>query len=85
VLTVGVDLAAEPANTAMARIRWTNISAVVEGVGVGADDLVLVEGITASDKTGIDCPLGWPRRFVEFVAQHQAGTLVIRPGRRRGS
>ncbi len=76
-LTVGVDLAAVPANTAMARIRWTESSAVVEAAGVGADDPVLAREITASDKAGIDCPLGWPRRFVDFVAQHQAGTLVV--------
>jgi predicted nuclease with RNAse H fold len=76
VLTVGVDLAAEPRNTAVARIRWTQTSAEVQSVGVGADDPVLVEEIAASDKAGIDCPLGWPRRFVEFVAQHQAGAFV---------
>jgi len=76
VLTVGVDLAAEAANTAVARIRWTESSADVQTVGVGADDPVLVDEITASDKAGIDCPLGWPRRFVEFVAEHQAGAFV---------
>jgi predicted nuclease with RNAse H fold len=77
VLTVGVDLAAEPANTAVARIRWTDSSAEVQAVAVGVDDPVLVEEITASDKAGIDCPPGWPRRFVEFVAQHQAGAFVV--------
>jgi predicted nuclease with RNAse H fold len=80
VLTVGVDLAAEPANTAVARIRWTESSAVVEAVGVGADDPALAEQIMVSDRAGIDCPLGWPRRFVEFVAEHQAGTLVVPDG-----
>jgi predicted nuclease with RNAse H fold len=80
VLTVGVDLAAEPANTAVARIRWAGSSAVVEAVGVGADDPGLVKEIMASDRAGIDCPLGWPRRFVEFVADHQAGTLVAPDG-----
>ena len=75
-LTVGVDLAAEPRNTAVARIRWTQTSAEVQAVGVGADDPVLVAEVAASDKAGIDCPLGWPRRFVEFVAQHQAGAFA---------
>jgi hypothetical protein len=78
VLTVGVDLAAEPANTAVARIRWTQSSALVEAVGVGADDPALAEQIMASDKAGIDCPLGGPRRFVEFVVAHQAGALDVR-------
>jgi hypothetical protein len=61
---------------AVARIRWTESAAEVQAVGVDADDPVLVAEITASDKAGIDCPLGWPRRFVEFVAQHQAGGFV---------
>ena len=56
-LTVGVDLAAEPRNTAVARIAWTQTSADVQAVGVGADDPVLMEEITASDKAGIDSPL----------------------------
>jgi hypothetical protein len=76
---VGVDLAAEPANTAVARIRWTESSSEVQAVGVGVDDPVLVEEITASDKAGIDCPLGWPWRFVEFVAQHEASAVVAPP------
>jgi phage terminase large subunit-like protein len=59
----------------VAGIRWTQTSAGVQAVGVGADDPVLVE-IMASDKAGIDCPLGWPQRFIEFVAQHQAGVFV---------
>ena len=75
-LTVGVDLAAEPANTAVTRIRWTESSAEVQAVGVDVDDAVLVKEVTASDKAGIDCPLGWPQRFVEFVSQHQAGLFV---------
>src|SRR5829696_3871363 len=75
-LTVGVDLAAEPANTAVTRIRWTESSAEVQAVGVDVDDAVLVKEVTASDKAGIDCPLGWPQRFVEVVSQHQAGLFV---------
>jgi len=76
VLTVGVDLAAEPANTAVARMRWTAGGAEVQALALGADDGMLVEEIAAADKAGIDCPLGWPRRFVEFVGQHQAGAFV---------
>jgi len=37
---------------------------------------VLVEAIAPAHKAGIDCPLGWPRRFVEFVAAHEAGAFV---------
>jgi predicted nuclease with RNAse H fold len=76
VLTVGVDLAAEPVNTAVARIRWAGGDAQVLALAVGADDVMLVAEIAAADKAGIDRPLGWPRRFVEFVAQHQAGQFA---------
>jgi predicted nuclease with RNAse H fold len=71
VLTVGVDLAAEPVNTAVAAVRWGS-AAIVEGLRVGAGDDELVEAITAADKAGIDCPLGWPREFVAFMTDHQA-------------
>ncbi len=41
------------------------------------------------DKAGIDCPLGWPAPFVEFVSAHHAGRVISlgevagRAGRRR--
>ena len=75
-LTVGVDLAAEPVNTAVARLAWSGGGAEIQHLVVGADDAVLVEEIAPAGKAGIDCPLGWPRRFVEFVAQHQADAFV---------
>jgi len=76
VLTVGVDLAAEPANTAVARISWTAGYAEVERLVVGADNAVLGEEIATASKAGIDCPLGWPRRFVDFVVQHRDGVFA---------
>jgi hypothetical protein len=75
-LTVGVDLAAEPVNTAVARLAWAGGGAEIQHLVVGADDAVLVEEIAPAGKAGIDCPLGWPRRFVEFVALHQAEAFV---------
>jgi hypothetical protein len=75
-LTVGVELAAEAVTTAVARVRWAGGGAQVLALAVGADDAALVAEIEAADKAGIDCPLGWPQRFVEFVAQHQAGQFL---------
>src|SRR5690606_24309214 len=31
-------------------------------------------------KSGIDCPLGWPRRFVEFISTHQEDHDVVDQG-----
>lgn len=57
-LTVGVDLAAEPANTAVARIGWAEAGAEIQALTVGADDELLVQEIGEADKAGVDCPLG---------------------------
>lgn len=42
---------------------------------LGCDDDVLVEALPAAGKPGVNCPLGWPVRFVEFVAAHGAGPI----------
>ena len=75
-VTCGIDLAAEPKKTAVATLRWEDGRATVESVQLGAGDEQLLAAIGAADRTGIDCPLGWPRSFVEFVARQQDGTFV---------
>jgi predicted nuclease with RNAse H fold len=81
VLTVGIDLAAEAARSAMAVIRWEKTVAVIEQLALGATDPMLVEAARPADKVGIDCPLGWPVAFVDFVQRHARGD--IRPGEGR--
>ena len=75
-LTVGVDLAAEPARTAVAAIRWSPDVATVTQLTVGADDPAILAAIDGADKAGIDCPLGWPAPFVDFVVAHQANRFA---------
>jgi predicted nuclease with RNAse H fold len=77
VLTVGVDLAANPAGTAVASVEWLAGRAVVRDVLVEADDSAVVAVLAQADKAGIDCPLGWPDAFVAFVAAHQHGQITI--------
>lgn len=79
-LTVGVDLAAEPAGTAVATIEWSSGAAAVREVVVGAADEVLLDRIGRADKAGIDCPLGWPAAFVEFVRAHHEGHVTVPAG-----
>jgi predicted nuclease with RNAse H fold len=81
VLTVGIDLAAEAARSAVAAIRWGETDAAIEQLALGATDRVLVEAARPADKVGIDCPLGWPVAFVDFVQRHVRGD--IRPGEGR--
>jgi predicted nuclease with RNAse H fold len=77
VITAGVDLAAMPKRTALASIEWTDGRAVIKDVICPADDDVIVKAIEQADKTGIDCPLGWPAAFTDFVAAHHAGHVSI--------
>jgi predicted nuclease with RNAse H fold len=76
VLTVGVDLAAEPAGTALATIEWSSGRAGLVGIHVGVEDRAIVDAVTEAGKAGVDCPLGWPAAFVEFVRAHHAGHVV---------
>jgi len=70
VQTVGVDLAAEPAKTAVATVAWEGGTATVRELRLGATDLEVVNAVTAADRSGIDAPFGWPDAFVDFVAAH---------------
>jgi len=76
-LTVGVDLAAEPKGTAIACLEWSEGRASLRDLALGADDQQIVDAIRRADKAGIDCPLGWPRSFVEFVSTHQHGNVTV--------
>lgn len=67
---MGVDLAAEPAGTALAILEWSQGSANVISVQVGVTDKAICEQVLGVEKIGIDCALGWPHEFVEFVAQY---------------
>jgi predicted nuclease with RNAse H fold len=79
-LTVGVDLAAEPETTAIACLDWSRGRASLRDLVLGAGDDQIVEAIKQADKAGIDCPLGWPAPFVEFVSAHQHGNVNVPPG-----
>jgi predicted nuclease with RNAse H fold len=76
-ITVGVDLAAVPERTALASIEWTTGCAAVRDVICPAGDDVIVRSVEQGDKTGIDCPFGWPGAFVDFVVAHRAGSVSI--------
>jgi hypothetical protein len=70
VLTAGVDLAAEPKGTALAIIEWKETIATLVDLQLGVNDQTIVEAAGVVDKLGIDCALGWPIEFVEFLNNH---------------
>jgi predicted nuclease with RNAse H fold len=79
--TVGVDLAAEPRETAVAIIEWFADRATLEYLARDQRDEQIVDLIVNSDRAGIDCPLGWPEPFVDFLVAHRAGDPVAAANR----
>jgi predicted nuclease with RNAse H fold len=75
-LTVGIDLAARPERTAIARILWRAGRAAVTDLRLGADDDAILDAISGADKAGLDCPLGWPTDFVTYVSAHHDGVAA---------
>ncbi|MBQ1061977.1 DUF429 domain-containing protein [Micromonospora chalcea] len=79
-LTVGVDLAAADKRTAMAAVEWLPGRAVVRDLALGVSDAQIVQASRRADKTGLDCPFGWPAPFVALVTTHQAGHIAASEG-----
>jgi len=81
VVTVGVDLAASARRTAVCRAVWADDGTLTAEFDVpkGDDDLLAL--IRDADKTGLDCPLGWPSSFVATVLAHHQGTRLPPPAR----
>jgi predicted nuclease with RNAse H fold len=73
VRTVGVDLAAQAKHTAVAVVDWAAGTARLADVEIPADDDAVLRHAAGADKVGIDCPLGWPEPFVEFLRAQRAG------------
>jgi predicted nuclease with RNAse H fold len=71
VLTLGIDLAAQPKTTGTAVIEWGESGATLTDLQLGVDDDGLLELIAAAERAGIDAPLGWPDEFVEAITAHR--------------
>ena len=72
-LTIGVDLAVNPRNTAAAEIMWHEGVAEVKSPSLKCGDeylLELLSSLTSEERAGIDCPFGWPTDFVDAIAAH---------------
>ena len=71
--TVGVDLSAEAKGTGIAVIDWDAGGGRLSKVRVGADDAMVLAALNDADRAAIDCPLGWPEPFIDFLIAHRAG------------
>lgn len=72
-ITLGIDLASQPRETAACRVRWLAGGAEVDVPELGVDDERLLELALDADKVGIDVPFGWPEVFVDAVVAHRRG------------
>jgi predicted nuclease with RNAse H fold len=75
-LTAGIDLASQPAKTGAVVIDWSEPAPILVQAMRGVDDAEVAAVCAAvkkgGGKVGIDCPLGWPQAFVDFVSAHAA-------------
>lgn len=78
-ICVGVDLAAEPAATAVARVEIGPSTLRLVDLLLGADDEEIMAAAAGADGVGIDCAFGWPVAFVEFLTAHAAGRMSEAP------
>ncbi|MFC3571852.1 DUF429 domain-containing protein [Streptomyces yaanensis] len=80
-VTVGVDLAASARRTAVCRVVWGDGDGLTAEFLVPEGDQELLAAVRAADKTGLDCPLGWPSSFVATVLAHHRGVRLPPPVR----
>lgn len=72
-ITIGIDLAAQPQDTAACEVQWHQTHAEIVGWHNPLDDQQILALIEKADKVGIDVPLGWPTEFVRAVFRHHSG------------
>ena len=70
--TVGVDLSANPAKTAVCELDWSEHW--VRLLPRPASDDEIVAAVASADIAGFDVPLGWPDDFVAALVAHRDGT-----------
>lgn len=69
-LTLGIDLAAQPKTTAACLIEWSDRGPDVVESAIGLTDHAILELTHRAECVGIDSPFGWPDAFVDRVRAH---------------
>ena len=75
-LIAGLDLAAEPKATALALMDWSGKSARIVQLDLNVDDQWVLDSTREAEKLGIDCALGWPIEFVEFLNSYSQNSFA---------
>jgi len=82
-ITVGIDLAAQPKGTAACRVVWEDNKAKVGKPNVNLNDGAVIALCQGADKIGMDVPLGWPTDFIGFVSDHHKQEYNGQPSSQR--
>lgn len=69
-----------PDRTAVAVVEWDGQVARLLRANLGADDDDILRTVNGASKVGIDCPLGWPDAFVDFVVAYRSGATTAGMG-----
>src|SRR4051812_3572297 len=81
--TLGIDLAAQPQDTAACVIDWPatdEAQVTVARPVAGCDDDRLLDLMADVDAVGIDAPFGWPEFINEHLAAYaERGEWPLRP------
>lgn len=75
-ITVGIDLAAQPKGTVSCRIEWSGRDVIVHPPKGRLDDAALISACEGADKVGVDVPFGWPEEFAAAIAAHRRGEHI---------
>jgi hypothetical protein len=72
VKTLGIDLSAQPKETAACVLEWSVSTCSMTHLSVGLDNDALLDLVArhAPAKVAIDAPFGWPIPFVEAVTEY---------------
>jgi len=79
-LTAGVDLATQPAKTAVAKVLWSHSEAQLVALETHGTDATILAACQSVDFVGIDAPFGWPDAFAAFVDRHQRNIQTVEDG-----
>jgi hypothetical protein len=70
-ITVGIDLAAQPDGTAACRIEWYADRAELCEVSCPLADDAVINAFESADRVGIDVPFGWPDQLPEVLKAYR--------------
>lgn len=79
-ISLGIDLASQPANTALCSLEWNEHGVQMQRLAHRLNDDALIRAANAADSVGIDAPFGWPEAFREAIAGAAAFGWPHAPG-----